>query len=98
MSETVKLTEAREAAKLPAVRTTLQDIASGRMVISLDIKRQCGELESFDGHNYRDPESPERKLLVAGAYTLFVAGYLTQFGTITDAGRLALRQKAPDNG
>ena len=33
---------------------------------------------------------PDRKLLVSGGITLYRAGYLTAFGTLTEEGRAAL--------
>jgi hypothetical protein len=62
------------------------------MVISIDHERRAAYLEEYGGVAYRDPEFPERKMLVSGACTLFDAGYLTEFGTITPTGRAALEQ------
>lgn len=72
------------------MRDTLSDIAIGTMLISLNPKRESAYLEEYGGNKYRDPDYPDRKLLVSGAMTLYWAGYLTEFGTVTEAGRAAL--------
>lgn len=88
--------EARERAKLLGPMDTLSAIAEGRMIVSLNHKAETAYLEEYDGKKYRDPEFPDRKLLVSGAMTLFWAGYLTEYGTITAAGRAAHEQKPND--
>lgn len=80
--------EAREIAKKPAVLGTLRDIANGRMIVSHDGNNAY--LEEYCGRQYRDPDFPDQKLLVSGVMTLIWAGYLTDFCTVTDAGRAAL--------
>lgn len=67
----------------PAVRDTLDAIINGRAVISINHKQKHGYIEEFDGKIIRDPEYPDRKLLMPGVYTLFQAGYLDQFGVPT---------------
>lgn len=74
----------------PTVRETLSLIVQGRVLVTVDHKRHLGELEELDGQRVRDPEFPDRKLLMPGVYTLFEAGYLDQFGAATEAGRAAL--------
>jgi hypothetical protein len=86
--------EARERAKLNGPQETLADIISGRMLVSLNHKTGNAYLEEYDGKKYRDPDDPDRKLLVCGAMTLHWAGYLTDFGTVTDTGRAALLVEA----
>ncbi|MBF9233967.1 hypothetical protein [Microvirga alba] len=91
----MKLTEqeARENAKKPAVRDTLEGIANGAMIVSHNGRN--GYLEEYNGHKYRDPDNGS-KLIVPGVITLIKAGYLDEFCVVTPAGRKALEDRKDD--
>lgn len=74
----------------PAVCDLLSLIVEGRVLVSVDQKRHCGELEELDGKQIRDPEFSCCKLLMPGVYTLFKAGLIDQFGAATETGRKAV--------
>jgi hypothetical protein len=73
----------------PAARGTLELIGSGRAVIEVDHKAHCGRVDTIDGVTIRDPEFPDRKMLLPGVWTLFQAGLIDAFGLITEAGQRA---------
>ena len=67
----------------PAVLATLDLIVTGRVIVSINHKQKFGYIEEFEGKVIRDPEFPDRKMLMPGVYTLFVEGCLDQFGLPT---------------
>lgn len=67
----------------PAVQNTLDLIVAGRVIVSINHKQKHGYIEELDGQTIRDPDYPDRKMLMPGVYTLFLAGYLDEFGLPT---------------
>lgn len=71
----------------PAPRQALELIASGRIIVSLSKDRREVYVETYNGELVRDPDFPDRKMGMAGAWPLFRAGMIDQFGCITQKGR-----------
>jgi hypothetical protein len=88
---TPEIALARGLAAKPAIKQTLALLAAGQLIISLDHDRKCAYLEECQGAQVRDEQM--RKMLVGGGYTLHKAGYLDQFGLVTQEGREFLNGK-----
>lgn len=75
----------RAAMSKPAPREALALIASGRLVFEIE---KSGDImiDTLDGKKLRDPDTG-RKMGLSGAWPLYRAGMIDQFGRITDAGQ-----------
>lgn len=85
-----EITRCKEAMRKPAPMQALQLIASGRVVIEVARGGRDVRIDELDGRPIRDPEHPDRKMGLAGAWALYGAGMIDQYGVITPAGRAAL--------
>lgn len=87
----------KAAMQKPAPIQALRLIASGRAIIEVapdgDVLIDC-----FDGKRVRDPDHPDCKMGLAGAWPLYAAGMIDQFGVITDAGRATLKEQEARDG
>jgi len=72
--------------RAPAVVEALAFIASGRALIEVNTDSGNVTLDSIDGKPFRDPEFPERKVGLAGAWPLYHGGLIDQYGLPTQAG------------
>lgn len=80
----------KEAMSKPAPMGALRLIASGRAVIELASNRRDVLVSTIDGKPVRDPDYPDdpsRRMGLAGAWPLYRAGMIDQFGCVTEAGR-----------
>jgi len=71
-------------------------LASGRITIS--VSGDIIYVETLDGCVIRDPEYPDRKMVLAGSWPLRPTECIDKFGCITAAGRTALAQASRDAG
>ncbi|MCY0148301.1 hypothetical protein OEG84_11415 [Hoeflea sp. G2-23] len=85
-----EIAHAKAAMKKPAPVGALRLIASGRAVVSLSKDGRDVLMEEIDGRKVRDPDHPDQKMGLAGAWPLFRAGMIDQFGVVTEAGRAVL--------
>lgn len=85
----------KAAMALPAPIKALADIASGAIVVSLTKDGRDCYVEDFNGRPWRDPEFPDRKGLLAGAWPLRRAGMIDDFGCVTEEGRRLLSRGLP---
>ncbi|WP_147048114.1 hypothetical protein [Methylobacterium gnaphalii] len=76
----------------PAPMQALRLIASGRVIIEVTPEGDI-LIDRFDGKRVRDPDHPDCKMGLAGAWPLLAAGMIDEFGVITEAGRLALSER-----
>jgi hypothetical protein len=77
----------------PAVLDTLALLCQGRAIIEVSHDGECGYLDILDGKAVRDPDHPDRKLVMPGVWTLYRGGYVDRFGAPTEAGRLLNDQR-----
>ncbi|CAH0343677.1 hypothetical protein [Rhizobium sp. CECT 9324] len=82
----------RDAMAKPAPIDALRLIASGRVLIELTKDRRDVYIDSIDGRLVRDPDHLDRKMLLSGAWPLYRAGMIDDFGIITEHGRALLAQ------
>ncbi len=83
----------REAMAKPAPRQALALIASGRVIVELSKDRRAVLVVEFDGEKVRDPDYPEdRECGLSGAWPLYRAGMIDEFGVVTLAGRQLLAE------
>jgi hypothetical protein len=75
----------------PAPRDALALIASGRVTVEVRSDGDC-YLDTLNGKRVRDPGHPDMMMPIAGAWPLFRAGMIDQFGVVTDAGRALLAE------
>lgn len=78
----------------PAPMEALALIASGRVVIELSRDRRNVSIIELDGRRLKDPDHPEdmsRTLGLSGAWPLYRAGMINEYGVVTEAGRAALQ-------
>ncbi|WP_234053676.1 MULTISPECIES: hypothetical protein [unclassified Xanthobacter] len=68
----------------------LRLIASGRVIVELTYDRRDLYVDSLDGRPVRDPDQPDRKMLLSGAWPLYRAGMIDEFGLVTAAGHQTL--------
>lgn len=87
-----EMDKCRAAMAKPAPLDALRLIASGRVLIELTKDKRDVYIDSLDGRLVRDPEHPDRKMLLSGAWPLYRAGMIDDFGVITDEGRARLAQ------
>lgn len=87
-----EIEQCRAAMMKPAPLDALRLIASGRVLIELTKDKRDVYIDSLDGRPVRDPDFPDRKMLLSGAWPLFRAGMIDSFGIITDEGRSRLSQ------
>lgn len=87
---TEEIAQCEEAMQKPAPLRALALIASGRVVIEISPDGRNVLLDEYDGQRFRDPEHPERKMGLAGAWPLLGAGMIDRFGVVTAAGRATL--------
>ncbi|WJS87277.1 hypothetical protein [Paracoccus sp. TOH] len=85
----------KAAMSKPAPLEALKLIASGRAIVELTPDRRDLYIDSLDGRPVRDPEFPDRKMLLSGAWPLYRAGMIDEFGLVTPAGRAALVPTKP---
>ncbi|GBR54331.1 MULTISPECIES: hypothetical protein [Acetobacter] len=71
----------------------LELIASGFVIIELTSDRRDVYIDRLHGVEVRDPDNPCRKMLMSGAWPLFRAGMINQFGTVTPAGMKLLKER-----
>lgn len=83
----------RDAMTKPAPMRALALIASGRVVIEVVEGGRDVLIDMVDGKTIRDEDHPDLKMGLAGAWPLYGAGMIDQFGTITPAGRAALAER-----
>lgn len=72
--------------RAPAVVQAMAFIASGRALIEVNTDSGNVTLDSIDGKPMRDPEFPDRKMGLAGAWPLYHGGLIDQYGVPTQAG------------
>ncbi|MRI54880.1 hypothetical protein D8770_13055 [Methylobacterium sp. DB1607] len=75
----------------PAPIRALRLIASGRAIIEVTASGDV-LMDRFDGKRVRDPDHPDCKMGLAGAWPPLHAGMIDRFGVITDAGRALIAQ------
>lgn len=80
-----------DAMAKPAPLDALRLIASGRVLVEVTHDGRDVLIDSLDGRPVRDPEFPDRKMGLSGAWPLYRAGMIDRFGLVTDAGRDALK-------
>jgi len=79
-----------DAMAKPAPMEALRLIASGRVIIEVTQDGRDVMIDSYDGKPIRDPDFPDRKMGLSGAWPLYRAGMIDRFGLVTDAGRATL--------
>lgn len=85
-----EIVRCQEAMAKPAPLVALGLIASGRVIIELSGDGRDVLVDAFDGQPVRDPDYPDRKMMLAGAWPLYRAGMIDDFGVPTQAGRTLL--------
>lgn len=85
-----EIAHCKEAMAKPAPLQALRLIASGRAIVEMTEDRRDLYIESIDGETMRDPDHPNRKMLLSGAWPLFRAGMIDQFCMVTAEGRAAI--------
>ncbi|CAO4133488.1 hypothetical protein [Methylorubrum extorquens] len=91
------ISRCKEAMSKPAPIQALRLIASGRASIEVTASGDV-LMDRFDGKRVRDPDHPDCKMGLAGAWPLLHAGMIDRFGVVTDAGRALLAQEADRHG
>ncbi|GEP11702.1 hypothetical protein MMMDOFMJ_1707 [Methylobacterium gnaphalii] len=87
-----EIARCKAAMSKPAPMQALRLIASGRVIIEVTPEGDI-LIDRFDGKRVRDPDHPDCKMGLAGAWPLLAAGMIDEFGVITEAGRLALSER-----
>lgn len=82
-----------DAMAKPGPIDALKLIASGRAIIEISRDGRDVVLDSIDGKPVRDPDFPERKMGLAGAWPLYRAGMIDRFGLLTAAGHATIKSK-----
>lgn len=88
-----------EAMSKPSPLQALATIASGRVLIELSKDRRNVCIIALDGKRVRDPDypnDPSRKIGLAGAWPLYRAGMIDEYGVITPAGLALLNAEKKD--
>lgn len=98
MSDGRGLTEAdiarcKDAMSKPAPIRALALIASGRVIVEVAQGGRDVLIDTLDGKGIRDNDHPDCKMGLAGAWPLYGAGMIDQFGIVTDLGRAALTER-----
>lgn len=91
-----EIAQCEAAMRKPAPLRALALIASGRVVIEISPDGRNVLLDEYDGQRFRDPEHPDRKMGLAGAWPLFGAGMIDRFGVVTPAGLATLAAAAEE--
>lgn len=84
----------KAAMSKPAPLDALRLIASGRVEIEVYGPNYDVHIVMLDGERLRDPDhpnDPSRKMGLAGAWPLYRAGMIDQFGVVTKAGHALLK-------
>lgn len=89
-----EIAKCKAAMSKPGPISALQLIASGRVLVEISRDRRDVLIDSLDGRPVRDPDHPDRKMGIAGAWPLYRAGMIDEFGLVTEAGRAHLAQPA----
>lgn len=87
-----EIARCKAAMELPAPLAALRQLASGRMVVELEGKERDVVIDTIDGRPVRDAEG--RKMGMSGAWPLFRAGMIDEFGVVTEAGHAHLAAKS----
>jgi len=87
-----ELEKCRSAMDKPAPIEALKLIASGSVIVELTHDKRDLYLDSVNGRRVRDPEFPNRKMLLSGGWPLYRAGMIDDFCVVTDAGRKVLAE------
>jgi len=84
-----EIEKCKAAMSKPAPRQALELIGSGRAVIELTPDRRDVRIVELDGRPIIDDEHPHLPpgMFLSGAWPLFRAGMIDEFGCITAAGR-----------
>lgn len=93
-----EIAHCKAAMEKPAPLNALALIASGRAVVSLSKDRRDVVINELDGKRVRDPDYPDdehRVCGLAGAWPLYRAGMIDDFGVVTQAGLNLLASPSP---
>lgn len=86
-----EIAHCKEAMVKSAPVEALQLIASGRAIVEMTADRRDIYIESLDGRVLRDPDHPDRKMLLSGAWPLYRAGMIDEFCLVTPEGYATLK-------
>lgn len=87
-----EIRKCKEAMAKPGPLEALSLLASGRMTIELTKDKRDVVIDTLDGAPLRDPEFPERKMGLSGAWPLYRAGMIDDAGGVTELGYRTLQE------
>lgn len=92
-----EIQECESAMSKPAPIRALELIASGEALVSLSKDGRVVYIETYRGKRISDPDFPERKMALSGAWPLYRAGMIDQYGCVTKAGHNLINQQGKQN-